>query len=422
MNGFPRRHRRAKVEEGLWMRDVIIIGGGFAGLTTARELRHAGLDVLVLEARDRLGGRTWTVEKAGHTVELGGGWVHWHQPHVWSELTRYGIGITSSRTPARAAWVVEGERLEDSYERFDERLATVVDTTCADARWWFPTPHDLSRGEASELDSRSVRQYIDTFGGDPETRMLSEVFWSTGSQAMCSEVSAASAFVWYAWSGYDARLLAECAYTYKPEGGMGRLLEAIAADGAPEIRLDAPVARVEQSSDDVAVTLRAGEVLQARAAVMATPLNTWTSIEFGPPLSDDKRELAARGHAGRGLKVMIRVSGRHDLNVALPESSPLTWLQPEFLDEDETIFLAFGSDGAALSPTDEAGVSAALGEAIPGLEVLEIIGHDWVADEFSRGTWAMYRPGQLTRLLPAARRREGRVAFAGADISRDGSA
>jgi monoamine oxidase len=64
------------------MRDVIIAGAGVAGLTAARELRRAGLDVLVLEARERIGGRTWTIEPAGHAIELGGGWVGWHQPHV----------------------------------------------------------------------------------------------------------------------------------------------------------------------------------------------------------------------------------------------------------------------------------------------------------------------------------------------------
>ncbi len=94
------------------VRDVVVIGGGFAGLTAARELRHAGLDVLLLDARERIGGRTMTTEISGHTVELGGTWVHWYQPHVWAELTRYGIGVTPSRTPARAAWVVGNERRE----------------------------------------------------------------------------------------------------------------------------------------------------------------------------------------------------------------------------------------------------------------------------------------------------------------------
>ncbi|MGH2529427.1 MAG: flavin monoamine oxidase family protein [Actinomycetota bacterium] len=400
------------------MRDVIVVGGGLAGLTAARELRHDGLDVLVLEARERLGGRAWTIEAAGHTLELGGAYVTWHQPHVWAGLTRYGLGVTPSRTPARAAWVVEGERREDSYGEFDERLAAAVDALCADARSWFPTPYDIPGAEAVRLDSRSVRQCIDASGGDAETCMLNEVAWGVVCQAMCSEVSAASAFVWYALSGYDAQLMKDCTYTYVVTGGIGRLVEAIASDGSPEIRLGAPVARLEHTASDVTAVLRNREVLRARAAVVATPVNTWSAIDFDPPLSDGKRELAARGHAGHGVKVMIRVRGRHDLNVALPETYPLNWLQPDFLDEDETIFLGFGSDGNALTPGDDATVMAALDSAIPGLEVLQVIGHDWEHDEFSQGTWSMYRPGELTGLVPAGREAEGRIAFAGADLAR----
>ena len=248
--------------------------------------------------------------------------------------------------------------------------------------------------------------------------MLSEVAWATDCSSRCADVSAASAFAWYALSGFDARLLAECVYTYKVDGGMNRLSSAIAADGSPEIRLEAPVTRVEQTGSGVTVVLRDGEALQARAAVVAAPLNTWTSIDFDPPLSEAKRELAARGHAGHGLKVIVRVRGRHDLNVALPESSLFTWIQPEFLDETETIFVALGPDGAVLSPTDDAAVRQAFDTAIPGLDILEVIGHDWEGDAFSRGTWSMYRPGQLTRSVPAARMPEGRLVFAGADLAR----
>jgi monoamine oxidase len=81
--------------------DVIVVGGGFAGLTAARELRAAGRRVLLLEGRDRLGGRTHTSDFAGAEVELGGAYVHWFQPHVFAELTRYGIAFT--RRPSRRA-------------------------------------------------------------------------------------------------------------------------------------------------------------------------------------------------------------------------------------------------------------------------------------------------------------------------------
>lgn len=52
--------------------DVVVVGAGFAGLTAARELRHRGASVLVLEARDRIGGRTWTDHRLGHDLEIGG--------------------------------------------------------------------------------------------------------------------------------------------------------------------------------------------------------------------------------------------------------------------------------------------------------------------------------------------------------------
>lgn len=399
------------------VRDVIVVGAGVAGLTAARELRHAGLDVLVIEARERIGGRTWTIEKAGHTIELGGGWVGWHQPHVWAELTRYGIGVTPGRTPARAAWSVEGERKEATYAEFDERIGAAVTALCSDARTWFPRPHDIGL-EAAPMDSVSVREFIDASDGDPEFRALNEVWWSTNCQAPCANVSAASAFAWWAWCGFDAQLFVENYIVYKIEGGMRRLMNAIASDADAEVRFGVKVVGIEQTATGVTVTLEQGETLGARAVVVAAPLNTWPSIAFEPVLSDPKQELIARGHAGRGVKVMIRVRGRHDLNVVLPETHPFTWVQPEYLDEDETIFLAFGPDGEALSATDEIAVQAALDQAIPGLEVLEVIAHDWVGDELSRGTWAMFRPGQLTRLLPAARLSEGRAAFAGADISR----
>ena len=89
------------------MHDVIVVGGGFAGVTAARECALRGRDVLLLEARDRLGGRTWSKPWAGTRIEYGGAWVHWHQPHTFSELTRAGLAVSSSADSERAGWYVE---------------------------------------------------------------------------------------------------------------------------------------------------------------------------------------------------------------------------------------------------------------------------------------------------------------------------
>src|SRR5215467_11534436 len=92
------------------MHDVIVVGGGFAGVAAAREAVRAGRSALLLEARDRLGGRTWTAGWNGHDIEYGGGWVHWHQPHTWSEILRHGLEVELGPDAERAGWYVNGER------------------------------------------------------------------------------------------------------------------------------------------------------------------------------------------------------------------------------------------------------------------------------------------------------------------------
>lgn len=99
--------------------DVIVVGGGFAGVTAAREVALRGHSVLLLEARDRLGGRTWSADWDGIPVEYGGGWVHWHQPHTWSEITRAGLRVELSEDAERAHWWVGNERREGTIAERD---------------------------------------------------------------------------------------------------------------------------------------------------------------------------------------------------------------------------------------------------------------------------------------------------------------
>ena len=92
------------------MHDVIVVGGGFAGVTAAREVALRGGSALLLEGRERLGGRTWSTDWDGTRIELGGAWVHWHQPHTFSELTRAGLAVQIGRDAERAGWYVGQER------------------------------------------------------------------------------------------------------------------------------------------------------------------------------------------------------------------------------------------------------------------------------------------------------------------------
>ena len=137
--------------------DVVVIGAGFAGLVAARELGRAGLDVLVLEARDRVGGRTWTDRRLGHDLELGGTWVHWVQPHTWAEMTRYGREITRSPAVEEAYWLGAGDAPRAG--TLDEFMVLIADGQQAivdDVRAAIPRGIDPTAGEIGGLDALSI--------------------------------------------------------------------------------------------------------------------------------------------------------------------------------------------------------------------------------------------------------------------------
>lgn len=69
--------------------DVIVVGAGYCGLTAARNAAAEGLKVLLLEGRDRIGGRSWSSNIDGYPFEMGGTWVHWGQSNTWREIVRY---------------------------------------------------------------------------------------------------------------------------------------------------------------------------------------------------------------------------------------------------------------------------------------------------------------------------------------------
>ena len=98
--------------------DVIVVGGGFAGLSAARECALRGRKTLLLEARDRLGGRTWSADWNGFPIEYGGA-LHWHQPHTFSEPTRAGLSVSISEDTGHAHWHVGAERRSGTIEERD---------------------------------------------------------------------------------------------------------------------------------------------------------------------------------------------------------------------------------------------------------------------------------------------------------------
>lgn len=400
--------------------DVVVIGGGFAGVTAARELRQRGRRVLILEARDRLGGRTWVAEFAGIPVEMGGAWVHWMHPHIWAEISRYGLQIVESADAERCGWISGGRLKDMPAAAYYAILNEVIDTFCHDAREVFERPFDplFKPAAVAAIDGESVRDRIEALRLSPELADLLDGEWASVGHAPNAEVSVTVPLRWYALSGWDAVRIHETGGRYMLAQGTRGLIEAMVAESQPDLRLSSPVAAVEQDGDTATVTTRAGEQFSARAVVMTAPLNTWTAITFRPALSPAKQAAAAEGQASRGVKVWAKVRGElAPFFGTAPDTYGLNWVGTQFSLPGATLVVGFGARAEALDLSDLAAVQAELRAFFPGVEVEEVGGHDWVADEFSRGTWPVSRPRQLTRYLRALQQSEGRVFIAGSEAA-----
>src|SRR5947209_13412849 len=259
--------------------DVVVIGAGFAGLIAARELGHSGLDVLVLEARDRVGGRTWTDRRLGHDLELGGSWVHWVQPHTWAEMTRYGREITRSPAVAEAYWLGAGDARRTG--TLDEFMALIADGQQAivdDVRAAIPRGVDPVTGEIGGLDALSIQDRIDALGLGDEARSANEAVWVGHVNARLDQVGLSSALRWVAAAGGHWQLMHEASATYRVVGGMSGFSAAIAADVAGEIRLGATVTRVAQAAAGAVVTCADGTEARTRRVVSTLPVNAIAGI------------------------------------------------------------------------------------------------------------------------------------------------
>jgi monoamine oxidase len=399
--------------------DVIVVGAGFAGLIAARELSRKGLSVRILEARDRIGGRTWLEPRMGRSLELGGTWVHWSQPHVWAELTRYGIGVVAAPDFEKAYWHADGRLHEGS----PDELMTLLDGPNRDflapSRQLVPLPYEpLSNPAVKEADQLAVAEKIDALGLDPVADALMRSFWALNFNGRIDEAAYTQALRWAAAAFHEWPIMFETCATYKVRGGTGALARAILDDADVDLRLGAPVAEVRQAAEGVVAVVRDGTEYAAAAMVVTLPLHALNSVRFEPELSPGKREAAQRGQLGLGAKLWIKVKGRHERFVAMgPHDWPLNFVQAEYLDAESTTLVAFGSDAGAVDVDDAAAAQDLLRRWIPDIEVLEVSGHNWVEDEFARETWPMHRVGYLSESLAELQRSEGRIFLAGSDYA-----
>ena len=400
--------------------DVIVVGGGLAGLTASRDLRNAGRSVLVLEARDRLGGRTW-YRKFAHqslNVELGGTWIDpQDQPSVANELERYGLALVQSPSYDAYIWPLADEvrtgPMPVPPNQIIDLERALFAFIAASRRVRFGV--QLDEQECSDLDI-SFREALDELQLPRATDEFLSAWCGFVFGCVPAEVSALHLYWWLAGFHNSAWAL-YASLSNKFADGTTSLVDALLEDANAEIALSMPVAQIAQDDTGVKATTRRGETYRATAAVVAVPLNLWKHIEFSPPLAGAKADIARQGHVGHAVKVWALVKGPRPKFVGVGWGGGLHWLSTEYETAEGRIVVGFGSSPDRLDVTSPKAIAAAVRQYLPDADVLATDAHDWNADEFSRGTWMAYRPGWLTRHHASLQEPYGRIAFATSDIA-----
>ncbi len=387
--------------------DVIIIGAGFAGVTAGRELSSKGHDVLILEARGRLGGRTWYRDSVlGRPLEMGGTWVHWTQPHVWAEIVRYGLALVASPVPVQALWAESGQVRHMAPQALFGELDAGLSLMDTQARALFPNPHDIDVNTqvTPALEARSVGQAIAELGLPAQQQRMLQSMMALNFNGDPAQGAYTQYLRWSALCGGHWELLFEACATHKLAGGTGNLIESIQADSRARVQLNSVVEQVLEKADGVQVRTADGQRLNARQVIIAAPLNTLGSIAFSPALSPGLMQVSQQRHAAQGIKVWIKVKGHVDTLAAMANhDAPLNFMQVEYTCGDDTLLVAFGPRAQALDPSDRASVEQVVRQWLPQAEVLAVDAHDWSGDPFALGTWPMLRPGQWPIVDAAAR-------------------
>jgi putrescine oxidase len=297
-------------------RDVVIVGAGPSGLTAARELKKAGLSVAVLEARDRVGGRTWTDTVDGAMLEIGGQWVSPDQEALLALLDELGLETYSRYRDGDSVYVgPDGSRVRYSGDSFPvsdgtradmDRLVRILDGLAAEIGAAEPWAHPKAR----ELDTISFHHWLRQHSSNEEACNNIGLFIAGGMLTKPAHAfSALQAVLMAASAGSFSHLTDEGFILDKRVvGGMQQVSQLLAAELGDDVVLNSPVRTIkwEPAGGDNGYRVTAfsdGATVQARYVIMAVPPNLYSRVSFDPPLP--RRQHQMHQHHSLGLVIKV---------------------------------------------------------------------------------------------------------------------
>lgn len=379
---------------------VVIIGAGIAGLTVANALGQSDVDCVVLEARDRIGGRLHTIDLDGWPVDMGGSWIH--MP-VGNPLRRL---ADQAGVPCR-----QGDPLPEAvaYDCGESRRLTPDELgACLDLQSEaFPAAQEALLGELGP--QASMADAIDSFVGALELPASAD---RRARQALQTEIEGESAdrterqslrWMWHELE-YDGGFFGD-----RPSGGYTTLIGAIA--GNVDVRLGVEVTEVLYSADGVVVRDTDGKTEEGTHAVVTVPLGVLKkgSPVFSPSLPADR--TAAIGRLGFGYleKVALRfdrpfwrdAGAPHLLVFPRQADEPAMWVLGDDAFGGGPLLVAFifhsathhirGKDPAKSARWVLGTVAEALGFPCPVPRAVAV--SSWADDPYSAGAYSHIPPG-----------------------------
>lgn len=386
--------------------DTIIIGAGLAGLFAARRLTELGQRVLVLEARDRVGGRTWTAPAPGSGIAVDWG-AEWIIPKLHPRIEELAteFDITSEPEPGGAEWVVPAGHFHGSYEDLKRTRAGFAEGIAALQAWYDGNDErelsltDLLRECVREATDRMliVAAFFPLCGADPE---------EISSLAIREEIRF-----------HDGRV----DLTLDPEivrlsQGTGAIAAGLAAGLHDVLRLNWPVQAVRTSEEGVQVS-GADSTVRAKQLLIAVPVAVLGRISFSPALPLPK-SLPDRANCGRVVKLWARVKGEPGPTL-LQTTHPLRLVYSRQLGDERLVSAQVLKRD--LAATDPKHIASLLHSACPGLEVLEVRVHDWPADRWAGASWMTGRKDFFQSFREACDAIDGPLKLIGSDVAREWS-
>lgn len=290
--------------------DVVVVGGGLSGLCAARRLMDAGGSVRVLEARDRVGGRTWSKEIGGATFDVGGQWIGPGQ-HRLAALSRE-LGITTFPTFDEGKKVLD---LDGSISEYRSQIPNIsipallqmqAALTLLDRQQKLVSARDpLGAANADELDKATLDSFRRKFVKLKSVNGLLDVAVRVIFGAEAGEIGLLY-FLAYLNAGGGLLKLAEIrggAQQDRFVEGAQSVSKRLAAKLGDAVVLSAPVSHVRQRDGGVSVVSAKGTV-RARRCIVAVPPALAGRIEYEPMLPGRRDQLTQRMPMGNTVKVL----------------------------------------------------------------------------------------------------------------------